>query len=212
LDSFDDTIRTSEELEAITALPELGCVPFLPALARRNRRQFNPTTLLGLQRSPAIVAELNCQGVESYRSLCSQILLSSPENPAKVLVTSSALPAEGKSTVSCNLAIALAQHGRRVLLVDADMRRPSIDALSEIAGKPGLSTMFERSGEYPLCQPIADLPNLHVLPAGPSPAHPTEILASGQMQQLIDAWGKEYDHVKAIPPPSCLLPELFFLL
>jgi polysaccharide biosynthesis transport protein len=202
LDSFDDTIRTSEELEAITALPELGCVPFLPALARKKRRQFNPTTLLGLQRSPAMVAELNCQGVESYRSLCSQILLSSPENPAKVLVTSSALPAEGKSTVSCNLAIALAQHGRRVLLVDADMRRPSPKEPSDRLDRPGLSTMFaNRTSQHPKYQPISDLPNLHLLPAGPPPVHPTEILASAQMQRLMEAWSKEYDHVIVDTPP-----------
>jgi len=197
LDSFDDTIHTSEELEAITALPELGCVPFMTALARKKRKHLNATNLVGFDLAALSGSGLQSQGIEAYRSLCSLILLSSP----RVLVTSSALSGEGKSTVSCNLAIALAQHGRRVLLVDADMRRPSIDALSEIAGKPGLSTMFERSGEYPLCQPIADLPNLHVLPAGPSPAHPTEILASGQMQQLIDAWGKEYDHVIVDTPP-----------
>lgn len=196
-DSFDDTIRTSEELEAITALPELGCVPFITALARKKRKQLNPTNLLGLEAAHASVLDLTCQGAEAYRSLCSLILLSSP----RVLVTSSALPAEGKSTVSCNLAIALAQHGRRVLLVDADMRRPAMQGRPEIADKPGLSTMFAMSGEYPLCQPISDLPNLHLLPAGPTPAHPTEILASGQMQQLMEAWSKEYDHVIVDTPP-----------
>jgi capsular exopolysaccharide synthesis family protein len=201
LDSFDDTIRTSEELEAITALPELGCVPFLPALARKKRR-FNPTTLLGLHRAPAMMSELNCQGVESYRALCSQILLASPENPAKVLVTSSALPAEGKSTVSCNLAIALAQHGRHVLLVDADMRRPSFKEPSGTLERPGLSTLLaNRTSQYAKYQPMSDLPNLHLLPAGPPPVHPTEILASAQMQRLMEAWSKEYDHVIVDTPP-----------
>ena len=80
LDSFDDTIRTSEELEAITALPELGCVPFIPALARKKHRHLNPTSLSGLKNAPALVSELNRHGAECYRSLCSQILLSSPES------------------------------------------------------------------------------------------------------------------------------------
>ena len=201
MDSFDDTIRTSEELEAITALPELGCVPFFTALARKKHRQLNPTNLLGSGVASVSVLELNAQGAEAYRSLCSLILLSSPENPARVLVTSSALPAEGKSTVSCNLAIALAQHGRRVLLVDADMRRPSIHGRPETADRPGLSTMFAKSGKYPVYQPISDLPNLNVLPAGPPPAHPTQILASSEMQQLMEAWSKEYDHVIVDTPP-----------
>ena len=206
LDSVDDSIQTSEELEAITALPELSCVPFLAALARKKNRQLNPTNLLGSRLGPISMFDLSFPGAEAYRALCSMILLSSPEDPAKVLVVSSALPAEGKSTVSCNLAIALAQHGRRVLLVDADMRCPATrrkpdDRQSEIADRPGLSTMFATSGQYPVYQPISDLPNLNLLPAGPPPAHPTEILASNQMQQLIEAWSKEYDHVIVDTPP-----------
>jgi capsular exopolysaccharide synthesis family protein len=202
LDSFDDTIRTSEELEAITALPELGCVPFITALTRKKRKQLNPANLLGPKVAPVSVLDLNCEGAEAYRSLCSMILLSSPENPARVLVTSSALPAEGKSTVSCNLAIALAQHGRRVLLVDADMRRPFIHGQPQVADRPGLSTMFgTRSSQYPLFQALSDLPNLHALPAGHPPAHPAEILASAQLQQVIEAWRKEYDHVIVDTPP-----------
>jgi capsular exopolysaccharide synthesis family protein len=202
MDSVDDTIQTSEQLEAITALPELGCVPFLTALARKKPRQLNPASLLGSERSPIYLSELNSQGVEAFRALCSLILLSPPGNPARVLVTSSALPGEGKSTVSRNLAIALAQHGRRVLLVDADMRRPSIHGPADLGDGPGLSTMFSAaSSPYPLYQAISDLPNLDVLPAGPSPEHPTEILASGQMQRLMETWSKEYDHVIVDTPP-----------
>ena len=201
LDSFDDTIQTSEELEAITALPELSCVPFFAALARKKHKQLSPTNLLGSGVVPFSLSELNFQGAEAYRALCSLILLSTSENPARVLVTSSALPAEGKSTVSCNLAIALAQHGRRVLLVDADMRRPS-SGLHEMTERPGLSTMLTaRSAQAPLYQPLSDLPNLHVVPAGPPAAHPTEILASGQMQKLMETWSKEYDHVIVDTPP-----------
>jgi polysaccharide biosynthesis transport protein len=82
------------------------------------------------------------------------------------------------------------------------MRRPSVHGQPGVADDPGLSTMLgTRPGEYPLCQPISDLPNLHVLPAGPPPAHPTEILASSQMRQLMEAWSKEYDHVIVDTPP-----------
>src|ERR1700722_9039311 len=140
--------------------------------------------------------QVSPQRAEAYRALCSLILLSSPNNPARVLVMSSAVSGEGKSTVSCNLAVALAQHGRRVLLVDADMRRPAntqreYDAHSEITVRPGLSTMFADSGHSShssLYQPLADLPNLNVLPAGPVPPHPSEVLASHQMQELVETW------------------------
>ena len=202
LDSFDDTIKTSEELEAITALPELCCVPFLAELARKNHKQLNPTNLLGSEVTQVSVLGLSRQGAEAYRALSTLILLSSSENPAKVLVMSSALPAEGKSTVSCNLAIALAQHGRRVLLVDADLRRSSTHGRPETTATPGLTTMLAQgSDHYCLYQPISGLPNLHVVPPGPSPARPTEMLASGRMQQLMETWSKEYDHVIVDTPP-----------
>ena len=82
------------------------------------------------------------------------------------------------------------------------MRRPSPKEPPDTLDRPGLSTMFAtRTSQYPKYQPISDLPNLHVLPAGPPPAHPTEILASAQMQRLMEAWSKEYDHVIVDTPP-----------
>jgi capsular exopolysaccharide synthesis family protein len=113
------------------------------------------------------------------------------------------MPGEGKSTVSCNLAAALAQRGKRVLLVDADMR------CSSIHGQPGtslgLSTMLaEGSSSYLRYQPLADLPNLKVVPPGCRPPGSAEILASPHLQELMAIWRKEYDHIIIDTPP--LLP------
>jgi len=202
LDSFDDTVRTSEELESVTALPELSSVPFLAALSRKQTKGTSIANLLAPEATPISVRERNCPGGEAYRALCSGILLSSLDNPPKVLVVTSALPGEGKSTVSCNLATALAQGGRRVLLVDADLRCSSIDRHLGISKEPGLSNMFTTElTKCPPNQPFAKLPNLHVLPAGFRPAGPTEILASAKMQQLVTAWRKEYDHIIVDTPP-----------
>jgi polysaccharide biosynthesis transport protein len=146
LDSFDDTVRTSEELESVTALPELSSVPFLTALSRKQTKGTSIANLLAPESTPISVRERNCPGGEAYRALCSGILLSSLDNPPKVLVVTSALPGEGKSTVSCNLATALAQGGRRVLLVDADLRCSSIDRHLGIRKEPGLSTyVYDRA-------------------------------------------------------------------
>jgi len=202
LDSFDDTVRTSEELESVTALPELSSIPFLAALSRKQTKGNSIANLLGPELTPISVRERNCPGSEAYRALGSAILLSSLDNPPKVLVVTSALPGEGKSTVSCNLATALAQGGRRVLLVDADLRCSSIDRHLGISKEPGLSNMFATEmAERPHLQPIAKLPNLHVVPAGFRPSGPTEILASLKMQQLMTAWRTEYDHVIVDTPP-----------
>ena len=202
LDSFDDRVRTSDELAALTALPELSSVPFLAALSRKQMKGTGLANLLAPEATPISVRERNCPGGEAYRALCSGILLSSLDNPPKVLVVTSALPGEGKSTVSCNLATALAQGGRRVLLVDADLRCSSIDRHLGISKEPGLSNMFTTElTKCPHNQPFAKLPNLHVVPAGFRPAGPTEILASAKMQQLVADWRTDYDHIIVDTPP-----------
>ena len=208
LDSFDDTIRTCEELEALTALPELGCVPMQPSFPRRNRQMLTSGTqpeLADARVVPAWVSEPNSPGAEVYRSLCSMILLSTVNTPRQVLMVTSALPGEGKSTVSFNLAVALAQRGRRVLLVDADLRYSSFDTCP--GSRPGLTSVLAStplSYELFLCtryQPLADLPNLDVLPAGFRPNSPITFLASPQMQEFMAAWRSRYEHVIVDTPP-----------
>jgi capsular exopolysaccharide synthesis family protein len=202
LDSFDDRVRTSDELSALTALPELSSVPFLAVLSRKQTKGTGIAGLLVPESTPISLRERNCQGGEAYRTLGSVILFSSLDNPPKVLVVTSALPGEGKSTVSCNLATVLAQAGRRVLLLDADLRCSSIDRHLGISKVPGLSNMFATEPtECKHHQPIAKLPNLHVMAAGFRPAGPTEILSSAKMQQLIADWRKEYDHIIVDTPP-----------
>jgi capsular exopolysaccharide synthesis family protein len=202
LDSFDDTIKTSEELEAVTALPELGCIPFLAGVATKVHKGLNPTNLLrvGSGPGPISVREPNSPGAEAYRALCSVILLSTMANPPKVLVVTSAMSGEGKSTVSWNLATALAQRGLRILLVDADLRCSSIH--TQLGTMPGLSTILANEPmPYRRYRPLSDLPNLEVIPAGFRPTDPTELLASERMQQLMADWSAQYDHVIVDTPP-----------
>jgi succinoglycan biosynthesis transport protein ExoP len=203
-DSFDDTIRTSQELEAVAALPELVSVPFLPALAKKGSKEANSSREFfsnGSAFAPILIRDPNSPEVEPYRTLCSIILLSSIKDSLKTLVITSAIPGEGKSTVSCNLAIALAQRGKKVLLVEADLRSFSI--LSQIgADWPSLSTMYTAGGaDYPRCQPIANLPTLNVVPAGIPPADPTLILDSLRMAELMTIWRAEYNHIIIDTPP-----------
>jgi polysaccharide biosynthesis transport protein len=202
-DSFDDTVRTSEQCEVLTGIPELACVPFLASLAKKQRVAQKRTRPLLSPRSvlsPLALEEPSSPGVEAYRALCSVILLAAKENPPKVLVVTSATPGEGKSTVSCNLATALAQRQKTVLLVDADMRCSSI--YSQLGARPGLSTMcVSPDSYYPRYQPIATLPNLHVVPAGIRPTDPTGLLDSVQMQELLAAWRTQYEHIVIDTPP-----------
>jgi len=203
MDSFDDTVRTSRELEALTVLPELGTVPRFATGSQKKRLKRAESSELVSDFDPITVREPNSPAAEAYRALCSTTLLASPGNPPRLLVVTSAMPGEGKSTVSRNLAALLAQRAKRVLLVDADLRCSSIQA--QLGERPGLSTIFAAAPDsYHCYQPLAALPNLDVVPAGFRPRGsmgPTEILASGWMQQQVARWRSEYDHVIVDTPP-----------
>ena len=118
-----------------------------------------------------------------------------------ILVTS-ALPQEGKTTTSINTAIVLAQKGTRVLLIDADLRRPSIHKALNIATKIGLSNVL--TGNATMSQATVRstiLPTLFVLPAGPPPPNPAELLASAQMKDSLAELREQYDHIVIDSPP-----------
>jgi len=204
-DSFDDTIRTSEELESITALPELACIPFVNAVAESERK-----ALRDARPHLPLLQDPKSTSVESYRALCSFLLLPSPQNSIKTVVITSAIPGEGKSTVSCNLAMALAQRKRKVLLVDADLRCSSIHRRLGI--RPGLSAICAAdSANHPGYPPIASLPTLHVIPAGIRPTDPTGVLDSTRMQELMAAWRVEYDHIILDTPPALPFADAWVL-
>ena len=213
LDSFDDTLGTSEEIEAVLALPELGSIPFLPALAKKGHKRLSPANLLGLQGSEVnsiSVLKPHCPAAEAYRALGSVILLSCLDNPPKVLVVTSAMAGEGKSTVSCNLAAALAQRGRRVLLVDADLRCASIQ--EQLGMRPGRNTVFATGAtQYSRYQPIKSLPTLQVVPTGFRPSDPSEVLDNGRVKELMAAWSAEYDHVIIDTPPVLLFADVLVM-
>ena len=207
LESLDNTVRTPEQAEIASGLPSLGVVP---QFLRVDTARLHPTKLsLANGDSATRCAELiahvrpNSEAAECYRSLRTSILLSALDSPPKVLLVTSPLPQEGKTTTSVNCAIVLAQRGSRVLLVDADLRRPGVHRAFGFDRKGGLSTVLAGTTtmesvlkSYP---PIA---NLHILPAGPPPPHPAELLDASKMRSLIADWRKEYDHVIIDTPPA----------
>jgi polysaccharide biosynthesis transport protein len=212
-DSFDDTVGTSEDLETITSLPELASVPFLAALGEKAREDANrarPLLSMNSTFNPIALREPGSPGVEAYRSLCSVLLLSSARHSTKTVVITSATPAEGKTTVSCNLATALAQRGRKVLLVDADLRCSTMQ--SQLGTRPGLATMCAAGADnHPKYQPLANLPGLHVIPAGIRQTDPTGVLDSARMLELMTAWRREYDHIIVDTAPALLFADALVL-
>jgi succinoglycan biosynthesis transport protein ExoP len=207
LETLDTSIRTMEEVGAISTLPALGTIPLQLASTASLRKRLKTVPVDAWKsESPALVtyARPRSEAAEAYRSLRTSILLSSYGGPPKVILVTSALPQEGKTTISANSALVLAQRGGRVLLIDADLRRPGIDKLFGFQASKGLSTLISGGDKTEdVILPFADEPNLWILPAGPIPPQPAELLGSTVMKDHLARWRTEFDHI-IIDTPPCL--------
>ena len=207
LESLDTSIRNMEELSAISTLPALGTIPLqLSSNGSLRKRLKMVSAETEKSESPALVtyARPKSEAAEAYRALRTSILLSSFGAPPKVILVTSASPQEGKTTISANSALVLAQRGSRVLLIDADLRRPSIDKLFGVRSRGGLSTLISGSDKVEdVVIPCPEVPNLWILPAGPIPPQPAELLGSTVMKDHIAHWRSFFDHI-IIDTPPCL--------
>lgn len=215
-ESLDNTVRAPEDVGAASALPALGVIPLgasrnglrrgaarRQALARPEERE--PVELMAHLRPRSEIAE-------SYRALRTSILLSSPGGPPRIILVTSGLPQEGKTTTSINLALVLAQKGGRILLVDADLRRPGVHRYLKMKGNPGLSDLLAGNASFEdLVHPSVHLSNLAVLPAGITPPYPAELLASSFMRECLRRWKEQYDHVVIDTPPALTVTDAVLL-
>jgi capsular exopolysaccharide synthesis family protein len=219
LEAVDTTVRTPDEVGVVSALPSLGIIPQSSRLNSRSDKMprllpFGPENNNGRMDPIALVAysRPNSRIAESYRALRTSILLSSLGAPPKVILVTSAFPQEGKTITSINSAIVLAQQGRRVLLVDADLRRAGVQLAFGIKPVAGLSNLLAGGGVGgSVILPSPRLPSLSVLPAGPPPPHPAELLGSPLMQNLLAQWREEFDHVILDSPPALSVTDSVLL-
>jgi exopolysaccharide transport family protein len=213
LENMDNTVRIPEQAQAISGLPSLGMIPFGSKSANHG-----PTgKRLALTASSEVVETVTqvrpqSQMAESYRALRTSLLLSNLGAPPKVIMVTSARPQEGKTTTSINTAIVLAQKGVRVLLVDADLRRPSIHKTLGMGPRSGLSNVL--TGSATLQQTITTspiLPNLFIMPAGTPPPNPAELLASSNMRDLLAELRQQFDHIVIDTPPTLSVTDAVVL-
>ena len=213
LEGLDSTIRTTEQAQMISGLASLGMIPLGSKSAREGP---NPKRLVIATSKEAVelVTQVRPQSqmAESYRALRTSLLLSNLGAPPRVIMVTSALPQEGKTTTSINCAVVLAQKGVRVLLIDADLRRPSIHKTLGMGPRSGLSNVL--TGSSTLEQTItrtAILPNLFILPAGTPPPNPAELLASPNMRDVLEQLRNQYDHIVVDTPPSLSVTDAVVL-
>ena len=206
LDYLDDTIKNTGDVESGLRLPALAVIPIVGRMSQR----FMPITR-ALQRSgnggsPELL--IHEQGptpqAEAYKHLRTSILLSTPGRAPKTLLVTSSVPAEGKTTTAVNTATVLAQTGAKVLIIDADMRRPR---LHQVFGLPNegclsaiLSSEIEEADILSRINQYKDS-NIYLLSSGAIPPNPAELLGSSQMKRLLDIVSKTFTHVVIDSPP-----------
>ncbi len=189
LDGLDTTLKTPEEVEEVLGIPSLAMIPHIDAPA-------NPG------EAPELVVHHGDQPLasEAYRVLRTSILFSSPGQAPRSLLITSTMPMEGKTLTTANLATAMAKAEGDVLLIDADLRRPTLHKLLNVDREPGLSNfLVGETDELPIVATV--VPHLFLMPAGAIPPNPSELLGSERMQDLLNRTRERFVRTILDSPP-----------
>ena len=181
-------ITTPEEVKSALGLPCLGLVP------RLSGRERRVSPLLSDPKLSAVFQE-------AFRAVRTNVLFTSADETVKTILITSTGPGEGKTTVACNLAVSLAQTGRRVLIVDADMRKPRVHSMFRQSQGPGLSEALASGGTAAQYAVATSVPSLWLVPAGAVPPNPSDLLSSKHCHHFIETLSESFDWVVIDSPP-----------
>jgi polysaccharide biosynthesis transport protein len=193
LETLDDTIHTPEDISRHTPVAFLGLIPWADV--------EQPVTFAAPKSPPA----------EAFRTLRSNINFALVESPAQTFVVTSAGASEGKTSVVTNLAIAFAQSGQSVIVVDSDLRRPSLHRQLSRESTPGLTNVLVREMFVESVLQDTEIPNLRIMAAGPLPPNPAELVDSARMDRVIEELRKRADIVIFDTPPCIMLTDALIL-
>jgi succinoglycan biosynthesis transport protein ExoP len=197
IEYLDNTIKSPEETEAKLGVPVLGVIPILES-GEENIEEI-------------ILKEPQSVYAESYKPIRTAIMLSSANNPPRNILITSMGPEEGKTSTAVNLAVTIARSGYSVLLVDADLRKPRIHTIFRLNNLSGLSTYL--AGASPDIETIFKRPltNLSIIPSGPVPPNPSELLGSTRMSELIGFLSEKFDIIIWDSPPLMTVTDSLIL-
>ncbi|MBL4818781.1 MAG: polysaccharide biosynthesis tyrosine autokinase, partial [Deltaproteobacteria bacterium] len=202
LEILDQTFKDQEEVESFLGLPFLG---IMPAISPESKLPKNPTKkeLMALARKKDLYSETHSKSTlsECARAIRTNLLFMTPDKPFRSLLVSSSLAGEGKTTLAVNLAVTMAQAGSRVILVDADLRRPRIHKSFQVENEIGLSNLIVNSSDMNEAIVHSSIDNLDLLPCGPVPPNPAELLHTSGFKQTLEELYKRYDKIIFDSPP-----------
>jgi len=192
----DSSLRTVDDAERLIGLPVLAAIPFMEKLKTRHEG-------LAMSENP------DSPVAESFRLLRSSLSMLGPESERRVFLVSSAIPGEGKTTVSGNIAIAFAQQGLRTLLIDADLRRPALTKLFEVGAEAGVAEYI--TGEE-VTLVASNVENLSILSAGHKAPNPAELLANPRFSELITSVKEQFDRIVIDSAPLNIVSDTFSIV
>jgi succinoglycan biosynthesis transport protein ExoP len=211
LNYLDNTVKSELDIQRYAAVPALGFIPLYQPLRVVGADEPASTSQYGADVACHI--DNHSSFAEAFKSLRTAFLMASPERAPRHVVVTSCEALEGKSTVATNLAIALTQLGRRVVIVDADLRRPRVHKVLGIPNDQGLSSFLSGNADAAEILQESGIPNLLVVTSGPLPPNPSELLASkalGTFLEKLDEQGT-FDHVFFDSPPLLQMADAVLL-
>jgi polysaccharide biosynthesis transport protein len=206
---LDNTVKTPDDIETLARLPSLAVVPQFGdsnGNGSSRKRLLQGISTNGHDKRIELVAQHlpKSQMSEAFRALRTSLLLSQPGRPPQVILVTSALPREGKTTAAANLAVTLAQLGDKTVLVDADLRKPGVGRLLNLGSSKyaGFSSYLAGVSSLDLVTvPHPDIPNLAAIPTGPLPPNPADLLSSNKLSEAIAELRTKFKFVVIDSPP-----------
>jgi succinoglycan biosynthesis transport protein ExoP len=190
---LDSRLKDPDEIRACLGLAPLGMLPALPQQRTRGPLLLNTGV-------PSNFSEM-------FRTIRTNILFSSPDSAPRTLAVTSTGPGEGKTLVSSNLAVACALAGQRVLLIDADMRRPQMHDLFDVELSPGLSNIIVGDAKASAALQKTSVSGLWVMPAGRTPPNPVELLGSARFKEVLASLSQHFDTIVIDTPPAMVVAD-----
>ncbi len=190
LEYLDNSIKTVEELERIVHIPSLGLIPMVengatPKTPLETITYFDPKSQIS----------------EAVSHIRSAIMLSASSSPPQAVVVTSCNPGEGKTTSTCNIAIALSRGERKCAMIDCDLRKPRLHKVFKVSNKRGLTNYLTGSATLEEITYATEVPNLYLMPAGPTPPNPGDLISSEAFRKMIEVLRQDYRHIVIDSPP-----------